>query len=90
MNKEAELNRLREQSFMLVDMCREQDRALRVSVMIPHDEVDRLMVNRLIKIRNSDANWKEDMSHFDKVLRHFLSEDEFKKHVEGNEAFEHE
>ena len=60
---------------------REMERSLRVSVKIPHDEVDRIVVERLIAIRNSDSNRNRDMAHFDKVLRFFLSDEEFQKYV---------
>ncbi len=79
----------KEQVFKLVDMMRDQERSLRVPVYIPHDEENRIVVNRLIAIRNSKVNARKDMSHFDKVLKHFLSEDEFNVHVVNNLNFEH-
>lgn len=59
----------------------EMHKSLRVSVKIPHDEVDRLIVERLIKIRNFEGNRNDDMSHIDKTIRFFLTEDEFQKYV---------
>ena len=65
----------------VIETIREMEKSLRISVKIPRDEVDRVVVNRLIKIRNSEVNRNEDMSHIDKTIRFFLSEDEFQKHV---------
>lgn len=62
-------------------MTRVSEKALRVEVKIPHDEVDRIVINRLIAIRNAECNKREDMSHIDKTIRFFLDEDEFEKHV---------
>ena len=59
----------------------ELQKSMRTAVMLPHDEVDRIVVNRLIEMRNNPANHKEDMSHFDKVLLSFLTEDEFEEYV---------
>lgn len=59
----------------------EMHKSLRVSVKIPHDEVDRLLVERLIRIRNFEGNRNDDMSHIDKTIRFFLTEDEFQKYV---------
>lgn len=58
---------------------------LSVPVQISHNEVDRIVVNRLIEIRNSDVNTKHDMSYLDKTLRFFLDKEEFKTHVIGNQ-----
>jgi hypothetical protein len=68
----------------VIDSIRETERAMRVQVNLSHDEIDRLTVNRLITIRNSNVNKSRDMEHFDKVLRHFLTEEEFNTHVIGN------
>ena len=65
----------------VIGRIRETEKALRVSVKIPHDEVDRLVVSRLIRVRNSEVNKSVDMSHFDQVIRHYLTEDEFEKYV---------
>lgn len=65
----------------VIDSMREIERSMRVIVKIPRDEEDRIVVNALIRIRNSDVNRNSDMSHFDKVIRHYLVEDEFKKYV---------
>jgi hypothetical protein len=64
----------------------EMHRSLRVEVKIPHDEVDRLVVNRLISIRNSVCNRKKDMTYIDETIKFFLTEEEFIKYaVEKNE-----
>ena len=65
----------------ITDSVLEMHKSLRVSVKIPHDEVDRLIVERLIGIRNFEGNRNDDMSHIDKTIRFFLTEDEFKKYV---------
>jgi hypothetical protein len=70
----------------VVENIRELEHSLRISVKIPHDEVDRIVVNRLISIRNSDVNNGIDMDYIDKTLRYFLTKDEFQKYViEKNE-----
>jgi len=66
---------------MITDSVLEMHKSLRVSVKIPHDEVDRLLVERLIRIRNFEGNRNDDMSHIDKTIRFFLTEDEFQKYV---------
>jgi hypothetical protein len=68
----------------VIESIRRFDKALSVSVNISHNEVDRITVNRLIQIRNSDVNKNVDTSFIDKTIRWFLVEDEFKKHVIGN------
>jgi hypothetical protein len=60
---------------------RETERSMRVLVKIPRDEEDRIVVNALIRVRNSEGNRNEDMRHFDKVLEHYLTANEFKKYV---------
>ena len=65
----------------VIKRIRATEKALRISVKIPHDEVDRLIIERLIGIRNSDVNRLRDMSHFDPVIKHWLTKDEFKKYV---------
>lgn len=65
----------------ITDSVLEMHKSLRVSVKIPHDEVDRLLVERLIRIRNFEGNRNDDMSHIDKTIRFFLTEDEFQKYV---------
>jgi len=65
----------------VTDSVLEMHRSMRVEVKIPHDEVDRILVNRLIEIRNSDVNKKTDTSFIDKTIRWFLDEDEFQKYV---------
>jgi hypothetical protein len=65
----------------VLNSVQEMERSLRVMVKIPGDEEDRIVVNALIRIRNSVVNRNKDMSHFDKVLEHYLTADEFKKYV---------
>jgi len=48
---------------------------------LPPDEVDRLLVERLIRIRNFEGNRNDDMSYIDKTICYFLTEDEFQKYV---------
>jgi hypothetical protein len=70
----------------VTDSVLEMHRSLRVKVKIPHDEVDRIIVNRLISIRNSEGNRKDDMVYIDKTIKFFLTEDEFQKYaIENNE-----
>lgn len=65
----------------IFDKIQEQERFLRVSVKIPHDEVDRIVLNRLIGIRNSTVNRNSDMSHIDETIRFFLTDNEFERYV---------
>ena len=65
----------------VLDNVRTMERSMRVLVKIPRDEEDRIVVNALIRIRNSDVNTRRDMKHFDDVLKHYLTADEFKKYV---------
>jgi len=65
----------------VLDSIRETERSMRVLVKIPRDEEDRIVVNALIRIRNSEVNARRDMTHFDKVIRHYLTADEFTKYV---------
>lgn len=65
----------------ILENVRELEKSLRVAVKIPNDEVDRIVVNRLISIRNSMVNRKSDMSHIDKTINFFLTEDEFQKYA---------
>jgi len=67
----------------------EMHKSLRVTVKIPHDEVDRLLVERLIRIRNSEGNRNDDMSHIDKTILFFLTEDEFQKYVTDKQEIEY-
>ena len=70
-----------EQKIAIMDSARELQKSLRVEVKIPHDEVDRLIVNRLISIRNFEGNKNDDLTHIDKTIRFFLNEGEFKKYA---------
>ncbi len=65
----------------ILEKIKEQEEILQTSVKISWVERDKLIVKRLIEIRNSEVNRNYDMSHFDKVIRHFLSKDEFQKYV---------
>jgi hypothetical protein len=63
-------------------------RSLRVSVKIPHDEVDRLVVTKLIAMREQLCIRNEEVSYLDKTLRCFLSEEEFEKYVIKNQQIQ--
>ena len=65
----------------VLNSVREMERSMRILVKIPRDEEDRIVVNALIRIRNSVVNRNKDMSHFDKVLGHYLTADEFKNYI---------
>ena len=65
----------------ILSNVRKAEKSARVLVKIPRDEESRIVVNALIRIRNSDVNTKRDMTHFDNVLKHYLTDDEFKKYV---------
>lgn len=73
----------------IMNSVREMEKSLRVEVKIPHDEADRIVVNRLIGIRNSDVNRNKDMSYIDKTIRFFLTEDEFQKYVINKKEIEY-
>lgn len=61
-------------------------KALQVSVKIDHEEVLKIVVCDLIKKRNSPTNKMRD--DFDRVLRCYLTEDEFEKYVIRGEEIE--
>ena len=65
-------------------MIRDMEKSLRIIVKIPADEEDRIIVNKLIRIRNSEANKNKDMSYIDKTIRYFLTEEEFIKYAINN------
>ena len=75
---------------LVIEKIRELEKSMRVSVDIPKDEVDRIVIEELIAIRNSESNRKLDMSHFDKVIKHYLTEDEFVKYVINKEPIKGE
>lgn len=65
---------------------REMDEKLSINIKISHHERDRIIVERLIEIRNSYVNRNEIelKNNFDKVIRFWLDEDEFEKYVTNN------
>ena len=66
----------------------EQENLLRRPLMVDHAEADRFIVSRLIELRNACSERKDFdyVTGFDKVIRFFLTEDEFQKYViEGEE-----
>lgn len=65
----------------VIDKIRDMEKSMRVSVKIPRDEADRIVITRLIKVRNLIVSRNKDITHFDKVIRHYLTEDEFQKYV---------
>ncbi len=73
----------------ITDIVLEMHKSLRVEVKIPHDEVDRLIVNRLISIRNFEGNRNDDLTHIDKTIKFFLSEDEFQKYAIDKHTIEY-
>ena len=72
-----------------INSYNELQKSLRVEVKIPSDEVDRLLLNKLISIRNIEGNRNEDTSFIDKTIRWFLTEDEFKKYVIEKQEIEY-
>jgi len=58
---------------------RELNDALKISVKIDHNEVLNVVVQDLIKKRNSPSNKVRDS--FDDVLRYYLGEEDFVKYV---------
>jgi hypothetical protein len=65
----------------MFETYREMEDLLSVKVKISHHERDRIIVERLIEIRNAHVNNTELKNNFDKVIRFWLTEEEFKKHV---------
>jgi hypothetical protein len=65
----------------LIDNFMELERSLRVPVKISYDEVDRIVLNRLISIRNSNVNKNMNLDFIDQTIKWFLSEEEFQKYV---------
>ena len=56
-------------------------KSLRVPILIDSDQVSYIVVSELISIRNAEVNRNIDKEPWDKVIRHYLSEDEFQKYV---------
>ena len=73
----------------LLSSYNELQRSLRLEVKISPDEVDRLLLNRLISIRNFEGNRNEDTSFIDKTIRWFMTEDEFQKYVIEKQEIEY-
>lgn len=73
----------------IVNNVLEMEKSLRVPVKITYDEVDRLVVERLIRIRSSRANRNKDISYIDKTILFFLTEEEFEKYVINEEEIEY-
>lgn len=65
------------EEFMKVH--RNLTKSLMVPVMIDHEQVLKIVVEDLIKKRNSPTNKIRD--EFDAVLRYYLDEEEFEKYV---------
>ena len=63
----------------LLKIQRELRDATKVSIKIDHGEVVKITVRDLIAKRNSHGNEIRDA--FDKVLRYYIDEKEFKKYV---------
>ena len=63
----------------IIDSYRELNDSLKVSVKIDHNEVLELVVDDLIKKRNSPSN--SDKEPFDKVLLYYLGDKDFQKYV---------
>lgn len=77
-----------EKEKSVFDLIREQEKALSVEVHISHEEVDRIVLNRLISIRNANCRTK-DVSFIDRTIKWFLTEDEFQKYVIDKEKIEY-
>lgn len=58
-------------------------KSLMTTIKIDHEQVLYITVGDLIEKRNSDTNKQRDA--FDVVLRYYLTEDEFQKHVINKE-----
>jgi hypothetical protein len=61
-------------------------KSLQVPVMIGHEQVLKIVLEDLIAKRNAPTNEIKDS--FDKVLRYYLTQDEFEKHVVRGEKIE--
>ena len=61
-------------------------KALQVSVKIDHEEVIKIVVRDLIAKRNSPSN--KIKTEFDAVLRYYITEEEFEKHVINGEEID--
>lgn len=62
----------------LISNYEDLKKSLRVEVKIPNDEVDRVVVNKLISFRKNNK-YKDAVDKI--LLGFFLSEKEFKEHV---------
>lgn len=72
-----------------IDNFKKFERSLSVSVKLSHDEVDRIVINQLIEIRNAEINKTIDTSYIDKTIRWFLSDEEFQKYVIEKQEIEY-
>jgi hypothetical protein len=72
----------------MFETYREMEDLLSVKVNISHHERDRIIVERLIAIRNAQVNNTELKNNFDKVIRFWLTEEEFEKHVIKGESLQ--
>jgi hypothetical protein len=72
-----------EELTRFMEIHREIEDSLSSNVRISHSEVLKLVITDLIEKRNSPSN---DLKyHFDKVLRYYISEDEFERFVINGE-----
>lgn len=73
-----------------LDSYRAMEKALSTTIRIDHRQVDFIVVNRLIGIRNSPIQDSKVIEEMDAALRFFLTEDEFEKYVINQEPIEDE
>jgi len=64
-----------------MDVHRSLERSLSTTIRIDHAQVDYIVVNRLIGIRNSPNQKAEIIQNMDAAIRFFLTADEFQKYV---------
>ena len=66
-----------------MDIYRQMERSLSISVQISHEEAFKLTVNDLISKRNANPN--KIVDSFDQVLMYYLGKDDFEKYVINGE-----
>jgi hypothetical protein len=71
-----------------MDVHRSLERSLSTTIRIDHAQVDYIVVNRLIGIRNSPNQQSKVVDSMDAAIRFFLTEDEFEKYVVNQESLE--